>query len=170
MKRMKYRCRYKTPEGFSDLVMESDGEYLTALLFEGSKDTEKLAGEYGEEKLPVFFETARWLDVYFSGKDPGFTPPLKTNGTPFRQQVWEILLTIPYGQTVSYGRIAEMLSAQRSGRRTSARAVGGAVGHNPIQIIVPCHRVVGTNGSMTGYAGGIDRKIRLLALEKVSLS
>lgn len=125
---------------------------------------------------PVFEATCRWLDVYFAGWVPDFTPPLALRGTPFREAVWEILLTIPFGQTMTYGEIAARLTRQRAVQqgsasmatpRMSAQAVGGAVGHNPIAIIVPCHRVIGADGSLTGYAAGLDRKRRLLQLEQI---
>ena len=114
--------------------------------------------------LPVFDAAKRWLDVYFGGKAPGFTPPLHILTTPFRRAVCEIMLAIPFGGTMTYGEIARIL-ARKTGRRMSAQAVGGAVGHNPIALIVPCHRVIGSNGCLTGYGGGLDRKMRLLALE-----
>ncbi|MCR4600367.1 MAG: methylated-DNA--[protein]-cysteine S-methyltransferase, partial [Clostridia bacterium] len=115
--------------------------------------------------LPVFEQVVRWLDEYFAGKQPDFTPPLLMRGTRFRRDVWEILLTIPYGKTVTYGEIADRISKRRGGGRVSAQAIGGAVAHNPISLIVPCHRVIGADGSLTGYAGGLDRKARLLELE-----
>lgn len=121
--------------------------------------------EYKERQLPVFELAARWLDMYFAGKKPDFTPPLSMRGTRFRRDVWEILLTIPYGKTVTYGEIADRISKRRGGGRVSAQAVGGAVAHNPISLIVPCHRVIGADGSLTGYAGGLERKARLLELE-----
>ena len=149
-----------------EIILASDGETLTGLWFAGQKyEGATLAPDHAEKDLPVFDETRRWLDVYFTGKDPGFSPPLRLRGTDFRKTVWEILLTIPYGQTASYGEIAARI-AQKTGSAVSARAVGGAVGHNPISLIVPCHRVIGANGSLTGYAGGIDRKKALLALEQ----
>lgn len=120
--------------------------------------------------MPVFEEAACWLDIYFSGKAPGFTPPLLTKTTPFREAVWEILLTIPYGKTMTYGEIAGRIANEKGISRMSAQAVGGAVGHNPISLIIPCHRVVGTKGSLTGYAGGIDKKVQLLTLEKADMS
>ncbi|MGN0733289.1 MAG: methylated-DNA--[protein]-cysteine S-methyltransferase [Emergencia sp.] len=116
-------------------------------------------------KLPVFEQTRRWLDIYFEGREPDFTPPLHLIGTDFRKEVWDILKQIPYGQTKTYGEIAEELAARRGIRRMSAQAVGGAVGHNNISIIVPCHRVIGADGSLTGYAGGTDIKAELLRLE-----
>ncbi len=115
-----------------------------------------------EKNLAVFDQTRRWLDLYFSGREPGFTPALNPAGSAFRRAVWEILLKIPYGKTTTYGQIACEIAAARGLAKMSAQAVGGAVGHNGISIIIPCHRVVGTHGSLTGYAGGIDRKIKLL--------
>ena len=115
-------------------------------------------------------ETAHWLDIYFSGKSPDFTPALSMETTPFRKAVWKIMLTIPYGRTMTYGKIANRIAKQKGLPNMSAQAVGGAVGHNSISLIVPCHRVVGTNGSLTGYSGGIDKKVKLLTLEKVNMS
>lgn len=112
----------------------------------------------------------KWLDVYFSGEEPKFTPPLHPTGSVFRQEVWKILLQIPYGQTITYGEIARRMAVMKNTSHMSAQAVGGAVGHNKISIIIPCHRVVGTNGSLTGYAGGIDKKILLLKLERTDMS
>ena len=112
----------------------------------------------------------KWLDVYFSGEEPKFTPPLHPDGSTFRQAVWKILLQIPYGQTITYGEIARKMAEMKNVSRMSAQAVGGAVGHNEISIIIPCHRVIGTNGSLTGYAGGIDRKLSLLELEHADMS
>ena len=155
---------YLSPLG--EIILASDGEALTGLWFAGQKyEGATLAPEHEEKDLPVFDETRRWLDVYFAGKDPGFPPPLRLRGTDFRKTVWEILLTIPYGETTTYGEIAAQI-ARETGGSVSARAVGGAVGHNPVSLIVPCHRVVGADGSLTGYAGGIDRKKALLALEQ----
>lgn len=122
-----------------------------------------------EKNLAVFDQTRRWLDLYFSGREPGFTPALNPVGSAFRRAVWEILLKIPYGKTTTYGQIAREIAAARGLAKMSAQAVGGAVGHNEISIIIPCHRVVGTHGSLTGYAGGIDRKIKLLQLEGVDM-
>ena len=112
----------------------------------------------------------KWLDVYFSGEEPNFTPPLHPNGSTFRKAVWQILLDIPYGQTITYGEIARRIAVMKNTSHMSAQAVGGAVGHNEISIIIPCHRVIGTNGSLTGYAGGIDKKISLLKLEHTDMS
>ena len=123
-----------------------------------------------ERETPALLEAKRWLDIYFSGKEPDFTPPLHPIGSAFRQSVWEILLQIPYGKTTTYGEIARQLSEKMGLSRMSAQAVGGAVGHNKIAIIIPCHRVVGTNGSLTGYAGGIDKKGKLLELEQTDMT
>ena len=147
---------YISPLG--DITLSSDGEALTGLCF----------GRYGEGRekdLPVFDTAKRWLDVYFRGFSPDFTPPLNLRGSGFRKAVWEILLTIPFGKTMTYGQIAARFSS-----RMSAQAVGNAVGHNPVALIVPCHRVLGANGKLTGYAGGLDKKIRLLELEKADFS
>lgn len=118
----------------------------------------------------ILKQTREWLDIYFGGSEPGFTPPLKVKESDFRQAVCEIMLQIPYGQTMTYGEIAAIIAEQKGIPRMAAQAVGGAVGHNPISIIIPCHRVVGTNGSLTGYGGGIQRKVALLELEKVDMS
>ena len=159
--------KYETPDGFSDLLMNSDGEYLTGLWFEGSADGSKHTILCEEKELPVFRETCQWLDLYFTGKNPEFTPRYKINGlTPFRQEVIEIMKTIPYGETITYGEIAAIIDKKRGLTRMSAQAVGGAVGWNPICIIIPCHRVMGANGSLTGYGGGIANKIALLAHER----
>ena len=127
---------------------------------------QSLPKEHTEQDTPVLLETTQWLDVYFAGKEPDFTPLLHLVGSDFRQAVWNILLSIPYGRTMTYGQIAKQLAKNTGIDKMSAQAVGGAVGHNPISIIVPCHRVVGASGSLTGYAGGLDKKIALLELEK----
>ena len=120
------------------------------------------SGYFEEKNLAVFDQTRRWLDLYFSGREPGFTPALNPAGSAFRRAVWEILLKIPYGKTTTYGQIAREIAAARGLAKMSAQAVGGAVGHNEISIIIPCHRVIGAHGNLTGYASGIDRKIKLL--------
>ena len=161
---MDYLHYYPSPLG--DITLASDGNALTGLWFDGQRHFgETLAERPQEKSLLVFEEAERWLDRYFSGGIPDFTPPLLLRGTLFRRLVWEQLLRIPYGGTVTYGQLAERLSAQ-TGRRVSARAVGGAVGHNPVSLIIPCHRVIGADGSLTGYAGGTDRKAELLRMEK----
>lgn len=117
----------------------------------------------------MFQKADRWLDIYFSGQAPDFTPPLNMRTTPFRKRVWEIMLTIPFGQTMTYGQIADKIAKEKGQKHISAQAVGGAVGHNSISLIIPCHRVVGTNGSLTGYAGGIAKKVKLLELEQTNM-
>ncbi len=156
---------YRSPLG--GLTMTGDGEALTGLRFDRQKESAGThPGDYSEQNLPVFDETCRWLDVYFSGKAPDFTPALAMRTTPFRKAVWEILLTIPYGRTMTYGQIAEIIAAQTGVRRMSAQAVGGAVGHNPFALIIPCHRVIGAGGNLTGYAAGMEKKIALLRMER----
>lgn len=158
-----YINHYESPLG--GITLGSDGEALTGLWFDRQKNYPYISSVL-YEPLHVFAETRRWLDIYFDGKDPGFTPQLHMNASPFRLAVWEILKTIPYGKTLTYGGIAARLSQQK---RMSAQAVGGAVGHNPISLIVPCHRVVGAGGKLVGYAGGIERKASLLRLEGVKV-
>ena len=166
---MEYIHHYDSPLG--GITMASDGNALTGLWFDGQKYFGNgLDNNIRDESLPVFDQTDQWLDIYFSGKAPGFTPPLNMKTTPFRKEVWEILLTIPFGKTMTYGEIADRIAGQNGLSRMSAQAVGGAVGHNAISLIIPCHRVVGANGSLTGYAGGIDKKAKLLALEQVDMS
>ena len=151
--------------------MASNGTELIGLWFDGQKYfAAAVKGEFAEKSLPIFDETAKWLDVYFGGKEPGFTPRLLITGTPFRKAAAEIMLSIPYGQTITYGEISDKIAAQRGVHKMSAQAVGGAVGHNPISIIVPCHRVVGAGGNLTGYAGGIDKKLWLLKSEGIDVS
>ena len=161
---MQYTTFYESPIG--RMLLAADDTGLTGLWFEGQKYFARCLDRETEEKeLPVFAEAKRWLDIYFSGKEPDFTPPLHFTGTDFQKEVWEILCAIPYGQTMTYGAIADQLAKKRGLSRMSAQAVGGAVGHNNLSIIVPCHRVVGSDGSLTGYAGGIERKTFLLNLE-----
>ena len=158
---MDYTSAYDSPLG--EILLASDGEALTGLWFEGQRRfAATLAPGHEERILPVFEETAAWLDAYFSGAQPDFTPLLRPAGTAFQREVWALLRAIPYGQTVSYAELAARLG------RSSARAVGGAVGRNPISLLIPCHRVIGADGSLTGYAGGLERKNRLLALERGS--
>ena len=161
---MDYIHHYDSPLG--GITLGSDGEHLIGLWFDGQKYfADALDGEYEEKRLPVFEQTERWLDIYFSGKDPSFTPPLFMKTSAFRKEVWEIMLMIPFGKTMTYGQIAAQIAKRRGLSQMSAQAVGGAVGHNSISLIIPCHRVVGSNGSLTGYAGGIDKKVQLLELE-----
>ena len=161
---MQYTTTYESSLG--SILLAADEIGLTGLWFEGQKYFALyLHKEHEEKALPVFEEAKRWLDIYFSGKDPDFKLPLHFTGTDFQNEVWEILYSIPYGKTMTYGEVAKLLAKNRGIVRMSAQAVGGAVGHNEISVIVPCHRVVGSNGSLTGYAGGISRKVELLKLE-----
>ncbi len=166
---MQYTHHYDSPLG--GITEASDGDRLVGLWFDGQKVfAEPLGSDHEEKELPVFKLTDHWLDIYFSGKDPRFIPPLHINTSAFRRSVCEIMLTIPYGKTMTYGEIAEKLAAERGVGRMSAQAVGGAVGHNPVSLIVPCHRVVGKNGSLTGYAGGMEKKKALLEMEGADIS
>lgn len=166
---MQYICHYISPLG--RILLAADDVGLTGLWFEGQKYfAQNLDKDHEERDLPLFSEVRRWLDIYFSGQEPDFSIPLHFTGTVFRKEVWEILRSIPYGKTITYGEIAKCLADQRGWAHMSAQAVGGAVAHNDISIIVPCHRVIGTDGSLTGYAGGIDKKIKLLTLEKADMS
>ncbi len=163
---MNYLQKYHSPLG--EMLMLSDGIALTGLVFDGQKYFEnKKVLNYTEKDLQVFKEVRKWLDIYFSGRKPDFMPPVSLNGSVFQKDVWDILMTIPYGHVVTYGDIAKQIAAKRKIARMSAQAVGGAVGHNPIAILVPCHRVVGANGSLTGYAGGLDKKEALLKIEGI---
>lgn len=165
---MNYYCEYNSPIG--DLVIVSDGESIVWL---GTKDHKFFADVLCEEKtsdIPIFSDTKKWLDIYFSGKIPTFTPSLSPQGSSFRQSIWTVLATIPYGKVVTYGDIAKLTSKQTNKDKISAQAVGGAVGHNPISIIIPCHRVVGSGGNLTGFACGIEIKIKLLELEQLDMS
>lgn len=166
---MQYTTTYLSPLG--QILLAADDIGLTGLWFNGEKFYAKnLAPEHEEKEVPVFGEVKHWLDLYFSGTNPEFMPPIHMIGSTFQLSVWNILKQIPYGETTTYGEIAKQIAASRGKERMSAQAVGGAVGHNEISIIVPCHRVVGTNGSLTGYAGGVDKKVRLLTLEGVNMS
>ena len=158
---MIYTAHYTSPLG--GITLASDGIALTGLYFDGEPGCPPYDAAH-KKNLLVFGEAMRWLDLYFAGKEPDFMPVLNPTGTAFQMSVWAILQTIPYGGTTTYGAIAKRLE-KSTGKRMSAQAVGGAVGRNPISILIPCHRVVGTNGSLTGYAGGIDKKERLLQWE-----
>ena len=160
----------KSPLG--QMTMASDGECLIGLWFDGQLRFASTinAGEAEEnDTLPVFSQTKQWLDEYFSGKAPAFMPPIRPQGTDFQQTVWQLLLKIPYGTTSTYRDIARKVAKERGIATMSAQAVGGAVGRNPISIIVPCHRIIGTDGTLTGYAGGIERKEKLLSLERIKI-
>ena len=161
---MKAVYHYSSPLG--SIVIESDGQVLTGLRFGEPDDTQR---ETAMSELPIFSRTALWLDIYFSGKAPDFTPPMKIITTPFRKEVYDILMTIPYGRTMTYGEAAYIIAKKKGIDRMSAQAVGGAVGRNPIGLIIPCHRVVGANGKLVGYAAGLDKKAALLKLEGINL-
>lgn len=166
---MKYWRKYKSPVGL--LTLASDGENLTGLWIEGqSYFPERDEDVQSKDDLPVFEQTIDWLERYFQGENPGKIPPVAPEGTEFRKLVWKILEEIPYGGLTTYGEIAKEISKQQNGKFISARAVGGAVGHNPISIIIPCHRVIGIDGSLTGYAGGLDVKVKLLEKEGIDVS
>lgn len=166
---MQYTAKYRSPLG--EMLLAADEAGLTGLWFEGGKFyADSLDPKHEEKELPIFKTVRKWLDLYFFGKEPDFMPPIHMIGSPFQLDVWELLRQIPYGETVTYGELAKMIARQRGLSRMSAQAVGGAVGHNRISVIVPCHRVVGADGSLTGYAGGIDRKERLLTLEGVNMA
>lgn len=157
---MTYAAYYFSPLG--RIVLMSDGTALTELDF--AEGVPEVSAVHTQKDLPVFREAMRWLDLYFAGRKPDFSPALNPTGTAFQMSVWAILQTIPFGETTTYGAITHRLE-EDTGKRMSAQAVGGAVGRNPISIIIPCHRVIGADGSLTGYAGGLDKKEYLLALE-----
>ena len=160
---------YDSPLGA--ILLAADETGLTGLWFDGQKYFARdLPVERVEQNTPALSEVKRWLDIYFTGKEPDFMPPLHPIGSAFRRSVWDILLRIPYGQTSTYGEIARQLAEKQGRPRIAAQAVGGAVGHNKISNIIPCHRVVGTNGSLTGYAGGIDKKVKLLEWEHTDMT
>ena len=164
---MQYINYYQSPLG--KILLAADNIGLSGLWFEGQKYyASGLDSEYKMGDLPIFDVAKRWLDIYFEGREPEYMPSLHLSlfGTMFQVDVWRSLMKIPYGTTTTYGEIAQSINSQRNAFKTSARAVGNAVGRNPISIIIPCHRVIGSNGKLTGYAGGIDRKKKLLELEK----
>ena len=164
-----YIQTYDSPLG--ELYLCSDGEWLTGLWFASSNHYPQQILDYDRGELTVFRQTRRWLDSYFSGKEPTFQPAYHIEGlTPFRSQVITCLQQIPYGKVTTYQTIAAHIAKQNGMKKMSAQAVGGAVGWNPISIIIPCHRVIGKNGSLTGYGGGLQNKIRLLELEGIDCS
>lgn len=183
---MIYLDTYDAPVGA--LSLASDGPHLCGLWLDGQKYYEekfeqrvgaagdeasaltRLAGPEARAAAPGLQAAVAWLDRYFDGADPGPLPPLALHGTPFQEEVWARLCAIPYGRLTTYGALADEIALARGGGKVSARAVGVAVGRNPVSIVVPCHRVVGAGGSLTGYAGGIERKKRLLSLEGVDVA
>ena len=159
-----FMTKYESPVG--NLTLVSNGRQLTGLFVDGQRYFPDVSKIETKKDLAVFDATIHWLDAYFEGKSPcGETIPLKPEGTAFRMAVWKLLKAIPYGETTTYGELARKLN-ETAGMKTCARAVGNAVGHNPISIIIPCHRVVGADGGLTGYAGGLDVKQKLLKLEQ----
>lgn len=168
MNALNYIFEYNSPVG--ELVISSDGESITGLWRKDQKYyASTLSGQPIKKVHPVLKSASNWLDRYFNGENPKTNFPLSPNGSEFRQTVWRILLEIPYGEVITYGEIAKMIASKTGKEKMSAQAVGGAVGHNPISIIIPCHRVVGSNGNLTGYAGGIDMKVKLLKLEGLNM-
>ncbi len=162
---MEFITRYFSPLG--EIILTSDGLSLTGLRFTEYDEVKQESFPNIENyEIPVFKETKRWLDEYFSFTIPTFSPSFLLNGTEFQKEVWSILLKVPYGKTITYGEIANCIAIKRGNKKMSAQAVGQAVGQNPIALIVPCHRVVGKDGKITGYAYGIERKIKLLSLER----
>ena len=166
---MVYTSEYSSPLG--TITLACDEQAIIGLWFNGQRHYASILPKETQQcEHPLFEQAQRWLDIYFSGQEPGFLPPLRYDSTPFRKAVCDIMLTIPYGNTMTYGEIAAIIARQQGKAKMSAQAVGGAVGHNPISLMIPCHRVVGTNGSLTGYGGGIDRKIKLLELERTDMT
>lgn len=168
---MYYSTTYASPIGALTLACDSDN--VVGLWMEGQKyfGGAILAEMTGKQEISVFNEAKDWLDRYFSGGKPVVSElPIRLIGSRFRQEVWKILCEIPYGEVITYGDIAKKMAVKMNRKSMSSQAIGGAVGHNPISIIIPCHRVVGANGSLTGYAGGIDIKVKLLELEGVDIS
>lgn len=160
-------CHYSSPVGM--ITLAAEGNALKGLWFDGQRyDRSTLSASFEEQDLPVFQETFRWLDLYFAGKCPDFMPDIMLCGTAYRKEIWDILKDIPYGRTVTYKDVAEQYF-RRHGRKTSPRAAGNAVSHNPVSLIIPCHRVVGSDHGLTGYAGGLSRKQYLLDLEQARI-
>ena len=162
---LNYISYYQSPIG--NMLLSANTIGLNGLWFEGQKIIQSSHEQYQEKEIALFKQVKTWLDIYFLGKKPNFSIPLYLIGTKFQKEIWQILCGIPYGQTTTYGEIAKQLAKKRGIVRMSAQAVGGAVGRNNIAILIPCHRVIGVNGSLVGYAGGLDKKTKLLKLEKV---
>lgn len=156
------------PCALGELTLCCDGESLTALFFTGQEYADKyLSPSAVQGSFPVLEDTKRWLDTYFRGEKPGTLPPMVLTGTPFQRSVWALLSEIPYGETTTYGALAKEVAKRLGKKKMSAQAVGGAVGRNPISILIPCHRVIGADGSLTGYAGGVEKKKALLRIEGI---
>ena len=166
---MVYTSEYASPLG--TITLACDGSAVIGHWFSGQKYVESTSPEQTcREEHPLIAEAKRWLDVYFSGREPDFLPPLRYDATPFRRLICDIMLTIPYGKTMTYGAIAAEAAKRQGAERMSAPAVGGAGGRKASSLMIPCHRVVGTGGSLTGYAGGIERKVKLLELERADMT
>ena len=160
-----FESRLHSPLG--EVRLRSDGESLIGLWFVGQvNDAKEISDLEIKNDLPIFGQVESWLESYFSGKQTSITIPLQPKGTSFQQKVWQILQEIPYGETMTYGEIAQRIAKEKGVETFSAQAVGQAVGKNPISILIPCHRVLGKNGALTGYAGGVYRKEKLLQLER----
>ena len=162
---MRYKSTYRSPIG--DLFLLADDEGLMGLWLgkQDSRFSDDILKDAQEKDNKAIKETRKWLDIYFTGEEPEFTPELHLEGSEFQLRVWNKLLEIPYGVTTTYGELAKEIALEESKEIVSAQAIGGAVGHNPISIIVPCHRVIGSDGSLTGYGGGLGKKKKLLQLE-----
>ncbi|MDD3218991.1 MAG: methylated-DNA--[protein]-cysteine S-methyltransferase [Lachnospiraceae bacterium] len=166
---MNYTTHYTSPLG--DILLAADEQGLTGLWFDNQKYyAAHLSSNHKECNHPILKEAQKWLDIYFTGQEPDFIPLIHLAGTEFQIAVWNILQQIPYGETTTYGEIAKKIALQRGLARMSSQAVGGAVGHNPISILIPCHRVIGSNHSLTGYAGGVHKKRALLQLEGIDIT
>ncbi|WP_292881234.1 methylated-DNA--[protein]-cysteine S-methyltransferase [Methanobrevibacter sp. UBA188] len=160
---MYYSTDYESPLG--EMLIVSDGEAICGVWFYGQKHFKStvIGKTIHDDDLSIFKKAKQWFEDYFNGKNPQINFQLKPEGSKFRQKVWKILSEIPYGETLTYGEIASKISPNMS-----AQAVGGAVGHNPISILIPCHRVLGSDGKLTGYAAGLDKKIELLKIENIT--
>ena len=167
---MKYISYYNSPLG--KIMLTSDGEAVTGAWFEGEPEFEpdRNKNVTSKKEIPVLREARAWLDMYFSGKNPGKISLIRLEGTKFQKRVWAVLFQIPYGKTMTYGAIAKEIMKETGQKKMSAQAVGGAVGRNPVSLFCPCHRVIGAGGKLTGYAGGVDKKRALLALEKADMT
>lgn len=166
---MEYTCEYASPIG--RLLLSCDSSGLTGVWFEGQRYFARTLGTHVDApEHPILQQACRWLDAYFQNDTPAPLPPLHPRGTEFQRVVWQFLLQIPLGHTTTYGQLSEQVKKHLGKAHMSAQAIGSAVGHNPLSILIPCHRVLGADGSLTGYAGGLERKEALLSLEKITAS